>query len=64
MIELVSNLFLKDMGIKKKLELQCLDKNGIMGSVMLLKEKKVEAPSYLYALAMNLLMCTSPVMHR
>ena len=55
MIELVSNLFLKETGIKKKLELQCLDKNGIMGSVMLLKEKEVEAPSYLFALAMNLL---------
>lgn len=55
MIELVSNLFLKETGIKKKLELQCLDKNGKMGSVMLLKEKEVEAPSYLFALAMNLL---------
>ena len=59
MIELVSNLFLKETGIKKKLELQCLDKNGIMGSVMLLKEKEVEVPSYLYALTMNLLIIRS-----
>ena len=55
MIELVSNLFLKETGINNKLDLQCQDKNGIMGSVMLLKEKEVEAPSYLFALAMNLL---------
>ena len=54
MIELVSNLFLKETGIKKKLELQCLDKNGIMGSVMLLKEKEVEVPSYLYALTVSI----------
>lgn len=59
MIELVSNLFLKETGINNKLDLQCQDKNGIMGSVMLLKEKEVEAPSYLFALAMNLLIIRS-----
>lgn len=55
MIELVSNLFLKETGINNKLDLQCQDKNGIMASVVFLKEKNVEAPSYLYTLAMNLL---------